>query len=340
MSLNKRITLNTGAKIPQLGFGTWQSAPGEVGDAVYEACKVGYRHLYKQLLTIFSYENQQEIAEGLKRAFKEIPGLKREDLFITSKLWNSQHRSDLVEPALDACLKELGLDYLDLYLVHFPVAFKSGRGYNPVAQESSMEGGEADIDNDVSIVETWRAMTNLPKSKARAVGVSNHMIPHLDAIIKATGITPAVNQIERHPCLQSDQLVEYCAKNGIHITSYSAFGNNMIGVPLVITRPEIQAVAQKVSVRLGRDVTPAQVVLAWSQVGGHSVIPKSVTASRIAQNFQELELLDEEIEEINQLGQSPQRFNVPFVANSPRWNINIFNEDSEKAAKYSINLKA
>ncbi|CAG7930151.1 unnamed protein product [Penicillium olsonii] len=291
MSLNKQITLNTGAKIPQLGFGTWQSAPGEVGDAVYEACKVGYRHLYKPLLTIFSYENQQEIAEGLKRAFKEIPGLKREDLFITSKLWNSF--------------------ILFISLLLFNLA------------EDTIPLPKKAVWRVVKLTLTMMfLLLKLGESKARTVGVSNHMIPYLDVIIKATSITPAVNQIERHPCLQSNQLVEYCAKNRIHITAYLIFGNNMIGVPLLITRPEIQAVAQKVSVRLGRNITPAQVVLAWSQ------------------NFQELELLDEEIEEINQLGQSPQRFNVPFVANSPRWNINIFNEDSEKAAKFSINLKA
>ncbi|KKK25497.1 putative aldehyde reductase (AKR1) [Aspergillus rambellii] len=334
MSLGKKVTLNTGAQIPQLGFGTWQSAPGQVGEAVYQALKAGYRHL--DLATI--YQNQREVATGIKRAFADIPGLKREDLFITSKLWNSQHAPEVVEKSLDECLAELELEYLDLYLVHWPVAFKTGPNYFPLVEGSTVEGGDCSIDGNISIVDTWKAMTQLPKSKARAVGVSNHTIPHLEALIKATGVVPAANQIERHPSLQSNDLIKFCQEKGIHVTAYSAFGNNMVGVPLLVTHPEIKAVAEEASQRIGTTVSPAQVILNWSQEGGHSVIPKSVTASRIAENFQEVELTPAEIAKVSALGQNRRRYNTPYVANRPRWNINIFGEEEEKPADHKVIL--
>ncbi|KAJ5780089.1 hypothetical protein N7457_005249 [Penicillium paradoxum] len=334
MSLGKKVTLNSGHQIPQLGFGTWQSAPGQVGEAVYEALKAGYRHL--DLATI--YQNQREVAEGIKRAYKDVPGLKREDIFITSKLWNSQHRPEVVEASLDACLAELELDYLDLYLVHWPVAFQKGDSYFPLVANSTVEGGDVIIDDGVSIVDTWKAMTQLPKSKARSIGVSNHTIEHLEALIKATGVVPAANQIERHPVLQSNDLIEYCQQKGIHITAYSAFGNNMLNIPLLITRPEVKEVAEAVSKRTGQEVTPAHVILAWSQVGGHSVIPKSVTPSRIRDNFKEIELTAEEIQKVSALGENRKRYNTPYTANKPRWNINIFGEPEEKPADHKVIL--
>lgn len=179
-------------------------------------------------------------------------------------------------------------------------------------------------------------MTKLPKSKVRAVGVSNHTIPHLEALINGTGVVPAANQIERHPVLQSNDLIEYCQKKGIHVTAYSvcyiplaigpwtfeiltkphnqAFGNNMLNIPLLITRPEIKEVAEAVAKRTGQEVTPAHVILAWSQVGGHSVIPKSVTPSRIRDNFKEIELTAEEVAKVSALGKDRKRYNTPYTA--------------------------
>ncbi|KAF4625409.1 hypothetical protein G7Y89_g12754 [Cudoniella acicularis] len=152
-------------------------------------------------------------------------------------------------------------------------------------------------------------MTKLPKSKARSIGVSSRTIDHLEALIKATFIVPAVNQ---------------------------AFGNNMFNVPLLFSHLDIKAVAVRLSTEKGETIAPTQVLLAWAEIGGHSVIPKSVTASRIVENFKEIELSPSDVAQIEQIGKQQRRFIVPYIANKPHWDVNIFADEQEKAASHQV----
>lgn len=184
--------------------------------------------------------------------------------------------------------------------------------------------------------------------------MSNFTIEQLEKIIKDTGVVPAVNQVERHPKFNQAELIAYAKTKNIHITAYSAFGNNSFDLPLLINTPEIKAIADRLSSVQGKEVTPAQVILAWAQIDGHSVIPKSVTPSRIRANFQEIELDDEAVKAVEKIGETPQRYNIPNTcefdpglvsdhsakqqrlthhSDNPKWSINIWNEEKEKDAK-------
>lgn len=325
MSFGKILSLNTGATIPQIGLGTWLSKPNEVENAVEIAVRNGYRHL--DLARV--YENQDEVGRALKKVIPSV--VKREDLFITSKLWNNAHQPKEVEKALDETLAQIGTDYLDLYLIHWPVAFPPGQGLFP--KHPSKEG-EVALDLDTSLVDTWKAMIELPKTgKVRAVGVSNFTVEQLKGIIAATGVKPAANQIEAHPLLPQDDLVAFCKQEGIHLTAYSPLGNNLVGKPKLTDYPAVQAIAKKLG------ATPAQVLVAWGVYRGYSVIPKSVQEERIISNFKQIELSKEDYEEITKLGQTQHtRFNIPYNY-SPRWDINIFNEPEEEKASNKVKIQ-
>ncbi|KOS21129.1 Glycerol dehydrogenase (NADP(+)) [Escovopsis weberi] len=326
MSAKIMLKLNSGHEIPATGFGTWQAPPGQVLIAVYEALKAGYRHL--DLAKI--YRNQREVGEAIRKGMADF-NIKREEIFITSKLWCNSFRPDRVAPALDQTLEELGLDYLDLYLVHWPAPFGQGEELVPVGPD-----GKVILDKTITLTQTWRAMIALPKSKVRSVGVSNYSIEHLKKIIKDTGVVPAMNQIERHPRVPNFPLIDYCREMGILITAYSAYGNNHFNVPLLVNHEKVIAAAASYSKRHGKEVTAPQILCAWarydavSKKSGHSVIPKSVTPSRIVENFVEVELDEEAYNELNVLGETePRRFNIP-MHDTPCVNVNIFNDDVDK----------
>ncbi|KAH8813510.1 NADP-dependent oxidoreductase domain-containing protein [Flagelloscypha sp. PMI_526] len=317
MSLGKKITLNNGTEIPQIGLGTWLSAPGEVKKAVEHALKVGYRHIDAALI----YKNQPEVAEGIAAS-----GVPRKDIFLTSKLWNNHHRLEMITPDLDLTLKQLGTDYLDLYLIHWPVPFEPTDDFEELIP--SRDGsGSPDIDaNAPGIVPIWLEMVKLLKTgKVKAVGVSNFTVKHLKMLAEASDVVPAVNQVEAHPLLQQPDLEEYCKEKGIHITAYSPLGNNLAGRTKLVDTEKVVAIAKKA----GKD--PAQVLIGWGVSRGFSVVPKSVTPSRIESNFQQYVPTPEEVKEIDGLlaSEGKTRYNRPATYDPP-WAIDIFDEPEEQ----------
>ncbi|KAI0029939.1 Aldo keto reductase [Vararia minispora EC-137] len=318
MSLRKTIKLNNGTHIPQIGLGTWLSGIGEVESAVQWAVEAGYRHIDCARI----YHNQHEVGAALRRVVPSI--VKREELFITSKLWNNAHHPDDVERALDETLEQLGLEYLDLYLIHWPVAFRPGAELVPLRTDIRA----ADIAYDLPLADTWRAVAALRGTgKVRAVGVSNFTVSQLQAIIDATGVVPAVNQVEAHPLLPQDELVRFCEEKGIHLTAYSPLGNNLRGETKLVDYPEVTKIADELS------ASPAQVLIAWGARRGYSVIPKSVNKDRIYANFEQIELSDEAYEKVSGIGAGKHhRFNIPVNYN-PSWQVNIFDEEAEKGVE-------
>ncbi|MEV0691111.1 aldo/keto reductase [Streptomyces sp. NPDC050388] len=243
MSKVPPITLNNGVEMPQLGFGVWQVPDAEAETAVAAALEAGYRSID----TAAAYGNE----EGTGRAIA-ASGLPREDLFVTTKLWNTDHGYDSTLRAFDASLSRLGLDHVDLYLIHWPTPAR-GR-----------------------YVDTYRAFEKLyAEGRVRAIGVSNFQREHLEHLIAETSVVPAVDQIELHPHLQQRAAREYHAQQGIATEAWSPLGQGkgLLEVPAIV------AIAQK----HGR--TPAQVVLRWHIQLGNVVIPKSVTPSRIKENI-------------------------------------------------------
>lgn len=270
--------LNTGATIPALGFGTWQDAD-TMESAVLEALKAGYRHID----TARIYGTEKAIGSAIKKS-----GIPRSELFITTKLWNNAHRPEDVEPAIDSSLKDLGVDNVDLYLMHWPSAFKPGPDMFPKLH------GKMQTD-DVSFVETYRAMEKLvEKGKTKAIGISNFSHAEVEHLLKECKIVPAAHELELHPWLQQSKFCKYHEEKGIHIIQYSPFGNQN---PVYDSGSEVgRLIEDPVLVEIGKKYgkKPAQVALAWGIAHGHSVIPKSKTPERVRENLQGDFKLDEQ----------------------------------------------
>ncbi|CAA6669408.1 unnamed protein product [Spirodela intermedia] len=260
------FALNTGAKIPSLGLGTWQADPGVVGNAVIAAVKVGYRHIDCARI----YGNEKEVGQALKELFEDGT-VRREDLFITSKIWCSDLAAEDVPGALQSSLDDLQLDYLDLYLIHWPCRLKKGSGLS----------GEAVVPLDIN--STWKTMERLyDEGKARAIGVSNFSCKKLEDVLVIARVPPAVNQVECHPCWQQRKLRTVCKARNVHLSGYSPLGSPgtaWISSSAVLRNPAVKTVAEK----LGR--SPAQVALRWGVQMGHSVLPKTTKEARLRENM-------------------------------------------------------
>jgi 2,5-diketo-D-gluconate reductase A len=272
-----QIALNNGQSIPELGFGVFQIEPTDTVEAVSTALQVGYRHID----TAEMYGNEKEVGEGVAKS-----GLDRAEVFVTSKLANDAHRPDDARRAFDTSLEALGFDYLDLFLIHWPLPTKY----------------------DGDFVSTWQTLEEFYREgRARSIGVSNFQPHHLRRLHEATEITPAVDQIEVHPFLTQDDVRAFCAEHQIAVEGWSPIGQGA-----VLDDPAIGSIAE----RVGK--TPAQVVLRWHVQRGDIIFPKSVTPSRIKENFEifDFELSDGDVAEISALnknqrtGPDPDKFDM------------------------------
>ncbi|KAI9095825.1 NADP-dependent oxidoreductase domain-containing protein [Phlyctochytrium arcticum] len=300
------VKLSSGYDMPLLGLGTWKSEEGEVGAAIKAAIEAGYKHIDGA----WAYQNEKECGQALKSLF-ESNKISRKDLFYTSKLWNRFHHPSHVQECLDDTLKNLQLEYLDLWLMHWPVAFK----YDSKGLQETDADGKV-LTEDVDIVDTWRAMEKMVETgKVRSIGVSNFTIKNLEKILAIAKIKPAVNQVELHPYLPQTALLDFCAKHNIHVTAYSPLGSGN-KEPNLLEDPIIKEIADKHKKNVG------QVCISWGVKRGTTVIPKSVKAERIRSNFEIIDLTEEEMKKINSI-----KTRKRVVDPKEFWKVDVFGGD-------------
>ena len=287
-----RIALNNGSgHMPALGCGTLIPDAAETRAATRDALAAGFRHFD----CAERYRNEREVGEALQ-AGRAAAGIARADIFVTTKLWNTNHRPERVEPAFEASLARLGLRYLDLYLIHTPYAFQPGDEQDPRDQN-----GNVIYDNGVTLLDTWRAMESLvDHGKCRAIGLSDISMNELLPIYESARIKPAVVQVEAHPYLPEAELLEFCKEKGIVLLAFAPLGHGMR--PGLLEDPVISAIAA----RVGK--TPAQVLLAWAVQRGTAVLTTPKTAARARENFDISALPEDAFNEINRI-QNRQRLN-------------------------------
>jgi alcohol dehydrogenase (NADP+) len=288
----KRIPLDHGAgHMPALGFGTLIPDAAVTITATRDALQAGFRHFD----CAERYGNEREVGRALQAGLA-AGGIAREDIFVTTKLWNTNHRPERVEPAFEASLGRLGLDYLDLYLIHTPFAFQPGD--EPAPRDKN---GNVLYDHDVTLLDTWKALESLvDRGKCRAIGLSDITLNGVLPIYESARIKPAVVQVESHPYLPETELLEFCKEKGVVFLAFAPLGHGM--KPGLLEDPVISAIAA----RVGK--TPAQVLLAWAVQRGTAVLTTPTTAARARENFDISTLPEDALDEINRI-QTRQRLN-------------------------------
>ena len=288
-----KLPLNDGTgAIPALGFGTLIPDPVATRDATKAALEAGFRALD----TSERYRTEKEVGEAMDEVFR-AGQIRREDVFVATKLWNTHHRPERVKPAFEASLKKLQLDYIDLYLIHTPFAFQPGDEQDP-----RDANGKVIYDTGVTLLETWRALEELVKEgKCRALGLSDVGLEKTKEIFEAATVKPAVVHVECHPYLPEWELLDYCRKNGVVLQAFAALGHS--SEPNVLADPVITSIAK----RIGK--TPAQVVLAWAIQRGTALLTTSKTPSRIKENFGISAIPEDAMREINEGIKERIRFN-------------------------------
>ncbi|SPJ75313.1 reductase [Fusarium torulosum] len=313
------FTLNNGVKMPGLGFGTFanEGAKGETYKAVMCALKVGYRHLD----CAWFYLNEGEVGEAVRDFLKENQDVKREDIFICTKVWNHLHEPEEVKWSIENSLKNFGLDYVDLFLVHWPIAAEKDEDYKPKIGADGKYVIKKDLTENPE--PTWRAMEEvLASGKARAIGVSNWTIDGLKKLMSFAKVKPAVNQIEIHPFLPNEELVKFCQENDILPAAYSPLGSQN-QVPTTGETVRSNKTLNEVADRSGN--TLAQVLIAWGLRRGYAVLPKSSTPSRIESNFQIPNLSDEDFEAIQSVAKGRH---TRFVNMKDTFGYNVWPEET------------
>jgi diketogulonate reductase-like aldo/keto reductase len=288
-----KLALNNGSgAIPALGFGTLIPDPVATRTATKAALETGFR----QFDASERYRNEKQVGEAMQEVFK-VGKIKREDVFIATKVWNNNHRPQRVKPAFEASLERLQLDYVDLYLIHTPFAFQPGDDQDP--RDSN---GNVIYDKGVTLLDTWRALESLvDEGRCKAIGLSDVSLDKTKEIFEAARIKPAVVHVESHPYLPQWDLLDYCRKNGIVLQAFAALGHN--SDPNVLQDPVVTAIAKRVN------KTPAQVLLAWAIQRGTALLTTSKTPSRIKENFEVSAIPEEAVREISEGIKVRVRFN-------------------------------
>jgi alcohol dehydrogenase (NADP+) len=287
-----RIPLNHGVgQMPALGFGTLIPDAAVTITATRDALEAGFRHFD----CAERYGNEREVGTALQAGIA-AGRTAREDIFVTTKLWNNNHRPERVEPAFEASLDRLGLKYLDLYLIHTPFAFQPGEDQDPRDQNGNLL-----YDRDVTLLDTWRAMESLvDHGKCRAIGLSDISLNDLKPLYESARVKPAVVQVESHPYLPETELLQFCKEKGVVFLAFAPLGHGI--KPGLLEDPVISAIA----VRVGK--TPAQVLLAWAVQRGTALLTTPRTAARAKENFDISRLPEDALDEINRI-QTRQRLN-------------------------------